>query len=1098
MAGEETVTILFTDLVGSTERSAALTPEGANDLRRSHFATLRELIAATGGTEVKNLGDGVMVVFSNAAASLDCATGMQRAIARYNRRARADLAVRIGISAGDVSVEEGDYFGDPVIEAARLCALAQGGQILATDVVRLLGRRSGHRFINEHEVELRGIPAPVAVAEVQWEQDDAVEQVPLPPRLPRIPASGVVGRAHERAVLHEALAIVRSATIPRIVLLTGEAGIGKSTLIAWACRSAFEEGAVVLYGRCDEDLVVPYQPFVEALGHLLLHVDDAVLSALGDERLAALLRIVPDVQRRRPQLTEARATDPDAERWLLYGAVVALLDEVSGAAPIVLVLNDLHWADRPTLQLLRHIAAHVSGRLLLLGTYRDVGLSAAHPLTDALAALTREEQVVRVPLHGFHEDEVVAFLTAAAGHAMDDAGAQLASTLQRETGGNPFFVAEVLRHLVETGAIVRDDSRRWVPTRALAEAGLPDSVRQVISARVGRLGDEASRVLHAASVVGQEFDVDILAAMVGSTEDAVLEVLEAASGAALVSEDLTEPGRFRFAHALVQHTLYEDLGGARRARLHRAAADALEARFGARPGSHAAELARHWMSATKPQDSGRAVRYARLAGDHALEALAPSDAMRWYSEAITLLASAPDDGERARCLTGLGEAQRQVGDGAYRETLLEGARLARACGDVDTLVRAALANNRGWVSRAGALDAERLEVLQAALDGLPESDSVERARLLGMLALERTFDGDYRGRRALSDEALRIARRSGDDATVLDVLMRRPWQAIWMPETVEELHAESSEVVALAERLGDPVGRFWAATVRSSLSLQVADIEEVARCEAEKRRLAAQIGQPILEFVIAFSESWFRLLAGDTEEAELRANDALRMGNETGQPDILAFYGSQLHRIRWHQGRTAEIADFMAHVVSEIPDVPAFRGAAAHVLVEAERDREAAALLERETSLGFPGHDDFLAPAYFDLWARVATALDDAAAAAILYERLAPWSRLVVFTVPTVHGAVVHNLATLAAVLGRYGEADSHFATALEVHERLRAPFFIALTLFEWARSLRRRTGGDTARTESMLRRGRDIATEHGYAALQARCGRLLAEQHAS
>lgn len=1096
MAGEETVTVLFTDLVGSTERSAALTFDGANDLRRSHFATLREIIAATGGTEVKNLGDGVMVVFSNAAASLDCAAGMQRAIARYNHRARADLAVRIGISAGDVSVEEGDYFGDPVIEAARLCTLAQGGQILATDVVRLLGRRSGHRFTNEHEVELRGIPAPVAIAEVQWEQDDALAQIPLPPRLPRIPPLGVVGRTHERAVLRDALATVRSATIPRIVLLAGEAGVGKSTLVAWACRSAFEEGSTVLYGRCDEDLVVPYQPFVEALGHLLTHVDDAVLNALGDERLAALLRVVPEVQRRRPDLTEARATDPDAERWLLYGAVVALLDEVATAVPLVLVLNDLHWADRPTLQLLRHISARVSGHLLLLGTYRDVGLSGAHPLTDALAALTREEQVVRIPLRGFHEAEVIAFLTAAAGHEMDDAGTQLAYALHRETGGNPFFVAEVLRHLVETGAIHQDDTGRWVPARALAEAGLPDSVRQVIGARVGRLGEDASRVLQVASVVGQEFDVDIVAAMVHSSEDAVLEVLEAACGAALVAEHHAAPGRFRFAHALVQHTLYEDLGAARRARLHRAAAGALEARYGHAPGSHAAELARHWMSATKPEEAGRAVRYARLAGDHALEALAPSDAIRWYSEALSLLALIPDDGERALCLSGLGEAQRQSGDGAYRETLLEASRLARRCGDVDTLVRAALANNRGWASRAGVLDTERLDALHAALDALPESDSVERARLLALLALERTFDGDYPGRRALSDEALRMARASGDGATILEVLMRRPWQTIWMPDTVEELHAESAEVVALAERLGDPVGRFWAATVRSSLSLQVADIEEVARCEAEKRRLAAQIGQPILEFVIAFSESWFRLLAGDTDDAEIRAGDALRMGNETGQPDVLAFYGSQLHHIRWHQGRAAEIADFVAHLVSEIPDVPAFRGAAAHVLVEADRDGEAAALLEQEKSLGFQGHDDFLAPAYFGNWARVATALDDAAAAAILYERLAPWSRLVVFTVPTVHGAVSHHLATLAAVLGRHEEAESHFATALQVHERLRAPFFIALTLIEWARALRRRTG-DSPRTESMLRRAHGIARERGYAGLEARSGRLLAEPHA-
>jgi tetratricopeptide (TPR) repeat protein len=1023
---------------------------------------------------------------------------MQRAVDRYNRRTHADLAIRIGISAGDVTVEDGDYFGDPVVEAARLCMLAHGGEILATDVVRLLGRRSGHQFSNEREVELRGIPAPVAVSELRWEQDEALSPIPLPSRLPHVPRTGVVGRSHERAVLSEALDVVTSATIPRIVLLAGESGIGKSTLMAWMCHAAFEKGAVVLYGRCDDDLVVPHQPFVEALGHLLTHIDDTVLTSLGDERLSALLRLVPDLRRRRPHLIEAHATDPDAERWLLYGAVVALLDEVSEVAPLLLVLDDLHWADRPTLQLLRHLSSHVAGHLLLLGTYRDTALSAAHPLTEALAALTREEHVVRLPLRGFGEDEVIAFVEATAGHTLDDASARLAYALQRETSGNPFFVAEVLRHLVETGAIVRDATGRWLPTRALSEAGLPDSVRQVIGSRVGRLGDDAARVLAAASILGQEFDVDVLSTMLGSGDDSVLEILEAACAAAVVVEDNATPGRFRFAHALVQHTLNEDLSGARRTRLHRAAAEALEARYGAAPGARAAELARHWLSATGPEESGRAVRYSRLAGDHALTALAPTDAIRWYSEALTLLASAPDDAERARCLTGLGEAQRQVGEGAYRETLLEAARLARACGDVDTLVRAALANNRGWASRAGGLDTERIAVLEAALDALPAAHSVERARLLALLALERTFNGDYADRRATSDEALRIARESGDDGTVLDVLMRRPWQTIWMPETVEELHGESSEVVALAERLGDPVGKFWAATVRSSLSVQVGDIAEVVRCEAEKRRLAAQIGQPILAFVIAFSDSWFRLLAGDTEQAEKRAEEALRMGDETGQPDTLAFYGAQLHHIRWHQGRTGEVADFMAHVASQVADVSAFRGAAAHVLVESSREADAAELLEEEKALGFPGHEDFLVPAYYDLWARVATALHDTDAAAVLYERLARWPRLVVFTVVTIHGAVAHNLATLASVLGRYETADEHFAAALKVHEGLKAPFFIALTLFEWAQSIRERGGDRSSDVDTMLRKAHDLAIEHGYAAIEERTNRLLAVQPAS
>lgn len=1094
MAAAETVTILFTDLVGSTEHSTSLTPAAADEFRRGHFAVLREVVAATGGTEVKNLGDGLMVAFTSTTAALDCAIGMQRAIARHNRRKSVDVAIRIGLSAGDVSVEEDDYFGEPVIEAARLCALAEGRGILATDVVRLLGQRSNCRFANEREVALKGLPRTATVYDIEWTPDVISSPLPLPPRLPRLPLNGVVGRTHERVILEEAVTLGGgSSGAPRIVLLSGEAGIGKSTLVAWSCRTAFADGAAILYGRCDEDLVVPYQPFVDVLEQLIEHLKEATLTSLGDERLSALVRIVPALRRRLPSVDEARATDPDAERWLLFGAVIALLEEVAAESPVVIVLDDLHWADRQTLQLIRYMASELDGRVLLLATYRDAGLSALHPLTELLAALRREDNVVRIPLAGLRDSEVLAFLEAAAGHAMDETGERLAHAVHRETDGNPFFVAEVLRHLVETKAIAQDESGRWVATRALAEVGLPESLRQVIGARVGRLGTEASRVLFNASVLGQEFDVDTLASISGVSEDSVLEVLEAARTAALVAEVRDTPGRFRFGHALVQHTLYEDLGTTRRARLHRATAEVLERRYRASPESHAAELAHHWLAATRPQEAGRAIGYARAAGDNALQALAPAEAIRWYGEALSLLAFAPDDAERARCLAGLGEAQRQAGDGAFRETLLTAAHLAREVGDAGTLVRAALANNRGWVSRAGVLDQERIDVLGTALEVVHDHETVQRARLLALLALERTFDGNYAARRALSDEALAIARRAGDDATLLEVLLRRPWQSVWMPDTVVELHKESDEVLEIAARVGDPVGKFWAATIRSALSLQLGDIDEVQRCEADKHQLAKAIGQPILEFVNAFSDGWLALLSGDTALADQKATEVLQRGTDTGQPDPLAFYGAQLHHIRWHQGRTVEIADVMAHVVEEHPDIAAFRGGAAHVLMEAGRLDEAAALLAREKASQFQSPKDFLQPAYLDLWARVASGLADAEAAAALYARLAHWPRLVVFTVVTVHGAVAHNLGTLAAVCGRDEEADAHFATALEIHQRMRAPFFIALTQLEWARMLQHR--GHPSRADELISSARSLALEHGYGAIE-RATSTVASNH--
>ena len=758
MAATENVTVLFTDLVGSTELSSSLSPQAADEVRRAHFTTLREVIAATGGTEVKSLGDGLMVGFGATVSALACAVTMHQAVDRHNRTADVPLMIRIGISAGDVTVEDSDYFGDPVVEAARLCAAAQGGQILATDVVKLLARRSGYNFATERELELKGLPEPVVAWEVLWESIDEGESagIPLPPRLPPVPQIGVVGRRPEQERLAETLKAVASGEPPQVVLVGGEAGVGKSTLTsAWA-RDAHAQGAVVLYGRCDEDLVVPYRPFVEVLTHYLAHAEDAVISELGDDHLGVLVRLVPALHTRRPDLEATRSSDPDAERWMLYGAVVALIERASRLAPVVLLLDDLHWADRPTLQLLRHCSTTLVGRVVLLGTYRDAELSSSHPLTETLAVLTREPSVTRMALSGLDDDEVVFFVEAAAGQTLDGAAVELAHALYQETDGNPFFVGEVLRHLVETRAIVQDDNGRWIPAQVLSAAGLPESVRQVIGTRVARLGDEATRVLSAASVLGQEFDVALLCAVVGSGEDPVLDVLELAGSAALTAEVRAGPGRFRFTHALIQHTLYDDLGTTRRARLHRAAAEALEASVGGGPGARAGELARHWLAATAPTESSKAVTYARLAGEGALGSLAPAEAIRWYEEALGALAHAPDDTERARCLAGLGEAQRQAGDGACRETLLQAALLAQRIGQVDTLVQAALANNRGFQSGAGFVDAERVAVLAAALDAIGTADSPGRCRLLRCWRWSATYDGDYLGRRALCDEALRI------------------------------------------------------------------------------------------------------------------------------------------------------------------------------------------------------------------------------------------------------------------------------------------------------------------------------------------------------
>ena len=570
----ESVVVMFTDIVGSTALASRVSPDTADELRREHFAVLRQALAATGGTEVKNTGDGLMAAFASPSSALACGVAMQQGVDRHNRVQAHSIGLRVGLSCGEVTPDEGDYFGDSVIEAARLCAACDGGQILAARVVALMaGRRNPHECRSVGPMALAGLPELVETVEVLWEALPDISggvTIPLPSRLTYRPAVGVVGREAEIGIIDEAVKRVAGGAGREIILVSGEPGLGKTTLVAEAARGAAADGACVIFGHCEEDVARPYELFAEALGHYVTHAPEAHLLEHVANHGSGLAPLVPVLARRIPELAESLATDADTERYLLFAAVIGLLAEASARGVVVLVLDDLQWADAESLSLLRHVAATEQPmRLLVLATYRDSELSQADRLRDTLGVLHRYRGVSRIDLAGLDDAAVVSFMKAAAGHDLDESGIALAHAVFLETDGNPFFVSEVLRHLNEVGAIRQDASGRWVAADAVGRMPLPDSVRDVVGGRVARLGPEAARVLSIAAVIGRDFDLDVLAEATGATEDELLDVLDAAIAVALVREVQGSPGRFTFAHALIQQTMYEDLGPTRRARAHR-------------------------------------------------------------------------------------------------------------------------------------------------------------------------------------------------------------------------------------------------------------------------------------------------------------------------------------------------------------------------------------------------------------------------------------------------------------------------------------------------------------------------------------------------
>src|SRR5438105_4000437 len=354
-------------------------------------------------------------------------------------------------------------------------------------------------------------------------------------------------------------------------------------------------------------------------------------------------------------------------------------------------------------------------RLLVVATYRDSDVGRGHPLADLLADLPRLEAAERVPLTGLAVPAVLALLEQAAGHDLGAEGGDLARTVWRETEGNAFFVAELVRHLTEAAAFAQRDGR-WVVTRPVEDLGIPEGVRDVVGRRLSRLSEATNRVLACASVVGLEFDPRLVGTAGGFSENVVLDAVEASVAARLVVEVPGPAPRCRFAHALVRATLYDELSAARRVALHRRVAEAIEAAHAGALDDHLPQLAHHFARA---RDVDKAIEYASRAGDRALDQLAHDEAAAYYRQALELLdPAARPDGEARRCelLIALGEAQRRTGDPAYRQTLLDAAGLADHLGDGDALARAVLANSRGFFSISGGVDAPRVAALERALD----------------------------------------------------------------------------------------------------------------------------------------------------------------------------------------------------------------------------------------------------------------------------------------------------------------------------------------------------------------------------------------------
>jgi DNA-binding SARP family transcriptional activator len=919
-----------------------------------------------------------------------------------------ETATRSAVAVGEVAAAERMASSLIELEPYResgygllMEALALGGNVaealLTFDRVRVmlrdeLGVPPAPALTALHE-RLLGQTAPAPAPR------SSAPDLPLPGAIARGDRGEFVGRAPELRRLRGRWDQVRRGQ-GALVLVTGEPGIGKTRLAARFAADIHATGGLVVYGRTDEETVEPYQPFVQTLRHLVAHVDPLDLDPALAPQLDELRPLLPELAK-----TGSPRTHGEDGRYALFEAAALLLDRLARLAPVLVVLEDMHFADTPTLLLLRRIVRQAEAApIMVLATYSDVGLTLAAPLQRVLADLRRDQALERISLAGLDREAAATLIAARAPGAAD------AAQLREYTSGNPFFIGELLRSIGETG-----------------QPGVPEGVREVLLRRLARLDPATLEVLTYAAVLGREFPLAPLALLAGEPPEDVLVRLEEAADAGLVVEDTDAPGRFAFCHGLVRDAVYERPAAARRGLLHLRAGIALEQASG-----RAGELAHHFFAARHHGGGERAVRYAVEAGAEAARAYAYEDAAAHFERALEALALVPDpdDGLRAEIWLALGTVRWQGGEPGARAAFDAAAEIASLRGDAPMLVRAALGAG-GRFYAPGRPDPAYVDLLERALAAAPATRT--RARLLGRLA-ETLTDGPRRAE--VSAEAVRLARADGDPAGLAPALLSRH-AAHLHPRHLDERLALAGDAVALADAaaLGETaaLARHW---LIYDL-VEAGDLDAAHGRQEELATLARELQQPLYQHsALAWRGVWAQL-AGRAEEAERLAREGLRLAERARARDARAHFTGQLLAILRDQGRLPELLPDLERLVAERSEVLPWRALLPLAKLDAGDAVAAGAAFDAALADGQCGL--LWLPAHAWL-AEAAALLGRTDACATLLERLAPYEgRLVQASFTGCWGAVERPLGLLARALGREAEAARYLDAALERHERIGA-----------------------------------------------------------
>ena len=1049
------MTVLFCDVVGSTDHRARL---GEIEADRFFVATeqlLRDVVASRGGMVVKGGGDGIMATFTAASDATAAAIALHQQVASSS----PEIQLRVGVAAGDVTWEGDDCFGMPVVIAARLESACEPGGILVSAIVRLLaGDRADADYEPVGPLDLKGVPGEIDAFSVSWARHIPEEGGwTFPSALPLRSERPFVGRGTEVAELTQAWSMAAAGGYGT-VLLGGEAGVGKTRLAAELATRIHHDGALVLCGLCDDDLSLPYQPWVMAFDELIRQLPVDALENIRTE-LSQLQVLVPRIEGLLPGLPQPPRLDPEAERHRLLSAAATLLETATELTPVLLVLDDLHWGGNQTLDLLRFLVrTRPIPRSLIVATFRDTGDEVTGPLTSLLADFRRIDSVTRRKVGGIDSDAVFELLTAI--DATGDLRAR-AETIADRTRGNAFLVSELSLHASVDAETV------------------PDSVMDVVGGRLLRLGETARHVANVIAVAGR-VELDVLIEASRTDAAALGQALGELVGAELIQELGGGRPAYQFAHALIRDAVMSSLPSFERFALHDALARSLERVHETDRRLVLPELARHFSAAAPMSGWDKAAYYGRRAAGQARRTAAYEEAIGLIQNALEVTPAGTE--ERALLLVDAVDLLERCGRNPEAVDLAEEADdVAAELGDVTLQAKASIELERAAHLANASLERSlpRLERVLQDGDALKPELS---CRVTASLGRARWLTGTAGGPELIA-RGLEDARDLGEPAAISHglemacVAERDPRQALAFARELEEVTTD----------LGNIFQSMWAMTRQTDALLTLGRLAEAELVLDRLRTSADRYRFTSYQYLsLVFSHS-LALAAAEFELAEAAAEAANTAEEaEFAGLDASGAYGLEMFMVRRAQGRLEEMRPVLQLLANNGGAGGVWQPGLVVAYAELGMVGDAAAGYEALVADGCAScARDTLWPLTLLFLSDTCVLLDRGDTAAMLLAELEPFGGLTIRAGYTTNGGPADRCrAALAELDGRHDEADDLIAAAHDLARSSASPLWLAATESTWAWICARR--GDIEGVELHDAVALELADRHGIGSIAA------------